>query len=226
MSTALRDGKGTAGVLYLSSPSTVPGMPSTMPRGASHGSSSPLASELVPIMPDIMLVALSSQRCSLRALLILTCLYPGQEAGTGVHVLPQSYWYELLYGTVLLALCLLVCLVGASIYAKATFLIFLIVAAVLGTILVSFFATRPLKVPIHLPSSNGTETDNGFFTGFSLNTLRDNLGGEEKLLPPCLLCPGALPHHMGLARGWGQLVGTKQVLCGGFSCSLCVGTWR
>ncbi|XP_005419176.1 solute carrier family 12 member 9 [Geospiza fortis] len=103
---------------------------------------------------------------------------PGQEAGTGVHVLPQSYWYELLYGTVLLALCLLVCLVGASIYAKATFLIFLIVAAVLGTILVSFFATRPLKVPIRLPNGNGTETDNGSFTGFSLSTLRDNLGGK------------------------------------------------
>ncbi|NXO69554.1 S12A9 protein, partial [Phainopepla nitens] len=106
---------------------------------------------------------------------------PGQEAGTGVHVLPQSYWYELLYGTVLLALCLLVCLVGASIYAKATFLIFLIVAAVLGTILVSFFATRPLKVPIRLPNDNGTETDNGFFTGFSLDTLRDNLGGRYEV---------------------------------------------
>lgn len=136
--------------------------------------------------------------------------------GTGVHVLPQSYWYELLYGTVLLALCLLVCLVGASIYAKATFLIFLIVAAVLGTILVSFFATRPLKVPIHLPHFNGTETDNGFFTGFSFNTLRDNLGGEEGLPPPRLLCPLTPPHHMGLAGGWGQLVGTKQVLWGWF----------
>ncbi|XP_075274288.1 solute carrier family 12 member 9 [Opisthocomus hoazin] len=102
---------------------------------------------------------------------------PGQKAGTGVHVLPQSYWYELLYGTVLLALCLLVCLVGASIYAKATFLIFLIVAGVLGTILVSFFATRPVGVPIRLPHFNGSETENGSFTGFSLATLRDNLGG-------------------------------------------------
>uniref|UniRef100_A0A8C0BGI6 Solute carrier family 12 member 9 n=1 Tax=Buteo japonicus TaxID=224669 RepID=A0A8C0BGI6_9AVES len=97
--------------------------------------------------------------------------------GTGVHVLPQSYWYELLYGTVLLALCLLVCLVGASIYAKATFLIFLIVAGVLGTILVSFFATRPIGVPIRLPYFNGSETENGSFTGFSLTTLRENLGG-------------------------------------------------
>lgn len=109
--------------------------------------------------------------------------------GTGVHVLPQSYWYELLYGTVLLALCLLVCLVGASIYAKATFLIFLIVACVLGTILVSFFATRPLGVSIHLPYFNGSETENGNFTGFSLTTLRNNLGGEKRFLSLCVLYP-------------------------------------
>lgn len=120
--------------------------------------------------------------------------------GTGVHVLPQSYWYELLYGTVLLALCLLVCLVGASIYAKATFLIFLIVAGVLGTILVSFFATRPIGVPIRLPHFNGSETENGSFTGFSLTTLQENLGGEERLSPPCLLYP--LWHrHLHISRG-------------------------
>ncbi|NWR25592.1 S12A9 protein, partial [Emberiza fucata] len=131
-------------------------------------------------------------------------IQPGQEAGTGVHVLPQSYWYELLYGTVLLALCLLVCLVGASIYAKATFLIFLIVAAVLGTILVSFFATRPLKVPIRLPNGNGTETDNGSFTGFSLSTLRDNLGGEERLLPPACRAHWHCHFTWGLLEGGGS----------------------
>ncbi|XP_067157828.1 solute carrier family 12 member 9 isoform X2 [Apteryx mantelli] len=107
----------------------------------------------------------------------ISSLCPGQKVGTGVHVLPQSYWYELLYGTILLALCLVVCLVGASIYAKATFLIFLIVAGVLGTILISFFATRPIGVPIRLPHFNGSEIENGSFTGFSLATLRDNLGG-------------------------------------------------
>ncbi|NWU99014.1 S12A9 protein, partial [Upupa epops] len=99
-------------------------------------------------------------------------ILPGQKVGSGVHVLPQSYWYELLYGTVLLALCLLVCLVGASIYAKATFLIFLIVMVVLASILISFFATRPMQ----LPYFNGSETENNF-TGFSLATLRENLGG-------------------------------------------------
>uniref|UniRef100_A0A8V0Z3X2 Solute carrier family 12 member 9 n=1 Tax=Gallus gallus TaxID=9031 RepID=A0A8V0Z3X2_CHICK len=61
---------------------------------------------------------------------------PGQEVGSGIHVLPRSYWYELLYGTILLALCLVVCL--------------------------------------HL---NSSEIENGSFTGFSLATLRENLGG-------------------------------------------------
>lgn len=120
----------------------------------------------------------------------------------------------------LLALCLLVCLVGASIYAKATFLIFLIVAAVLGTILVSFFATRPLKVPIRLPNGNGTETDNGSFTGFSLSTLRDNLGGEERLFPP----PCRAHCHCHIT--WGLLEGGGSWWAQSRCCRLCVGTWR
>lgn len=138
--------------------------------------------------------------------------------GSGIHVLPQSYWYELLYGTILLALCLVVCLVGASIYAKATFLIFLIVAGVLGTILVSFFATRPLGVPIRMPHLNSSETENGSFTGFSLATLRENLGGEDTEGFPwspswsytCWDGEGwHLPlHQHGLNGGYGGLVGS------------------
>lgn len=174
--------------------------------------------------------------CLPRAPLNPTCLCPGQKTGTGVHVLPQSYWYELLYGTILLALCLVVCLVGASIYAKATFLIFLIVAGVLGTILVSFFATRPLGVPIRMPHLNSSETENGNFTGFSLATLRENLGGEEQrgLSPALFVVPSvastsqpyllgwrgvarAPMHQQGLAGGCRGLAGTKQMAWGGLS---------
>ncbi|KFQ83946.1 Solute carrier family 12 member 9, partial [Phoenicopterus ruber ruber] len=115
---------------------------------------------------------------------------PGQKAGTGVHVLPQSYWYELLYGTVLLALCLLVCLVGASIYAKATFLIFLIVAGVLGTILVSFFATRPIGVPW-----------GGFSHGLGMGTLRR--GSHTSPSQPVPVC---------LAGGYGVDYTTGQMM--------------
>ncbi|XP_075794262.1 solute carrier family 12 member 9-like [Pelodiscus sinensis] len=97
----------------------------------------------------------------------------GHSPSSSLQVLPRSYWYELLYGTALLLACLLVCLVGASIYAKATFLIFLVVMVVLATVFVSFFAVSPKVVP--LPQANSSLPLNGSFTGFRLATLRANL---------------------------------------------------
>ncbi|XP_028587627.2 solute carrier family 12 member 9-like [Podarcis muralis] len=96
--------------------------------------------------------------------------------GSATQVLPRGYWFDLLYGTVLLFLCLLVCLVGAGIYAKATFLIFLIVMLVLGTVCLSFFVVAPRKVK--LPpgiDGNSTEQGNASFTGFKHSTLQANL---------------------------------------------------
>ncbi|XP_074535683.1 solute carrier family 12 member 9 isoform X3 [Halichoeres trimaculatus] len=98
------------------------------------------------------------------------------------QVLPSGYWWSLLYGTAVALLCLLVCLVGAHIYAKATFLIFLVVMFVLGTIFVSFFAVRPRT--INLPSSTAINGSGpGFpttanFTGFKLDTLLGNLKAD------------------------------------------------
>ncbi|CAG06379.1 unnamed protein product, partial [Tetraodon nigroviridis] len=94
------------------------------------------------------------------------------------HVLPSGYWYSLLYATGIALLCLLVCLVGAHIYAKATFLIFLVVMFVLGTIFVSFFAVHPRTITLPSPSPNGTDPafpTTANFTGFKLNTLLGNL---------------------------------------------------
>uniref|UniRef100_W5MR14 Solute carrier family 12 member 9 n=1 Tax=Lepisosteus oculatus TaxID=7918 RepID=W5MR14_LEPOC len=93
----------------------------------------------------------------------------------GVRVLPSSYWWALLYGTGILLLCLLVCLVGAHIYAKATFLIFLIVIVVLATIFISFFAVGPHAVPLPQTHANST-VSYANFTGFKLSTLQGNLG--------------------------------------------------
>lgn len=110
-----------------------------------------------------------------------TCLDASVTAASH-QVLPAGYWWSLLYGTIIALLCLLVCLVGAHIYAKATFLIFLVVIFVLGTIFISFFAVNPHT--ISLPSSaspNGSgpvlpTTAN--FTGFKLDTLLGNLWGK------------------------------------------------
>lgn len=102
------------------------------------------------------------------------------------QVLPSGYWYSLLYATAIALLCLLVCLVGAHIYAKATFLIFLVVMFVLATIFISFFAVGPRTIT--LPSSSSPTpnlTGPAFpttanFTGFKLETLLGNLWGEER----------------------------------------------
>ncbi|KAF3848133.1 hypothetical protein F7725_021161 [Dissostichus mawsoni] len=70
----------------------------------------------------------------------------GSLASSPYQVLPSGYWWSLLYATGVLLLCVLVCMVGVHLYAKATFLIFLVVMFVLGTIFVSFFAVGPLTI--------------------------------------------------------------------------------
>uniref|UniRef100_A0A7N8Y4V6 Solute carrier family 12 member 9 n=1 Tax=Mastacembelus armatus TaxID=205130 RepID=A0A7N8Y4V6_9TELE len=74
----------------------------------------------------------------------------GTVANMSYQVLPSGYWWSLLYATTIALLCLLVCLVGAHIYAKTTFIIFLVVMFVLVTIFISFFAVRPRT--INLPT--------------------------------------------------------------------------
>uniref|UniRef100_A0AAQ5WZ59 Solute carrier family 12 member 9 n=1 Tax=Amphiprion ocellaris TaxID=80972 RepID=A0AAQ5WZ59_AMPOC len=110
----------------------------------------------------------------------------GTVATSPYQILPSGYWWSLLYATGVALLCLLVCLVGAHIYAKATFLIFLVVMFVLGTIFISFFAVRPRTILLPSsaafnPSANGTGPSfptTANFTGFKLDTLRGNLWAD------------------------------------------------
>nr|XP_042701947.1 solute carrier family 12 member 9-like [Chrysemys picta bellii] len=90
----------------------------------------------------------------------------------GARALPQGYFYSFLYGSAVLLLCLLVCLVGARIYARAAFLIFLVVNLVLVAIFVSFVAVGPRQVSV---ARDANHTFNASFTGFRLATLRANL---------------------------------------------------
>uniref|UniRef100_A0A3P8PYX0 Solute carrier family 12 member 9 n=1 Tax=Astatotilapia calliptera TaxID=8154 RepID=A0A3P8PYX0_ASTCA len=100
------------------------------------------------------------------------------EATSHYQVLPSGYWWSLLYGTGIALLCLLVCLVGAHIYAKTTFLIFVIVIVVLITVFISFFAVHPqsITLPDLKPNATGPTTAN--FTGFKLETLLGNVWAD------------------------------------------------
>jgi len=50
--------------------------------------------------------------------------------------LPDGFGWRYLYGTLILLLCCGICVIGADIYAKATFLIFLIVMVSIVSVIV------------------------------------------------------------------------------------------
>lgn len=92
-------------------------------------------------------------------------------------MLPQGYWYTVLYSSVVLLLCLIVCLVGAHIYSRTAFVILLVVTVSLLSIFISSVAVKPRDfVIIHPGPGNQTLHYNTSYTGFNATTLRNNLG--------------------------------------------------
>lgn len=101
---------------------------------------------------------------------------PVSLVSAGVRVLPQGYWYSVVYASVVLLLCLLVCLVGAHIYARTAFLILLVVTVTLLSIFISPLVVKPLNIVIaHQGPGNQTHYYNVSYTGFNATTLRNNL---------------------------------------------------
>lgn len=107
---------------------------------------------------------------------------PESSVSGGVRVLPQGYWYTVLYSSVILLLCLLVCLVGAHIYSRTAFAILLVVTVSLLSIFISSVAVKPRDFVItHRGSGNQTLHYNASYTGFNATTLRNNLGSGYTL---------------------------------------------
>lgn len=102
-------------------------------------------------------------------------MLPGSSLAEGTHALPQGYLYIVLYASIVLLLCMVICMVGADIYSKASFVTFLLVTIILITILVSFFAVKPHEIHIVHTTTTGTRTFNTSYTGFNSSTFRDNL---------------------------------------------------
>ncbi|XP_048853818.1 solute carrier family 12 member 9 [Brienomyrus brachyistius] len=102
---------------------------------------------------------------------------PASQVSEGLRVLPQGYWYTVLYSSAVLLVCLVICLVGAHIYSRAAFLIFLVVTISLLSIFISPLALGPRNFTFsHQGGGNHTRVYNASFTGFNSTTLRNNLG--------------------------------------------------
>ncbi|CAO2648846.1 Nn.00g097950.m01.CDS01 [Neocucurbitaria sp. VM-36] len=104
---------------------------------------------------------------SLNAVGLIDCFIEnfGTHAGDMAHWLPQSYWWQFLWATVVLAVCTLICLAGSGLFARCSngLLIVLLVAII----------SIPLSAAIKDPFVNNEE--HIIFTGFSLDTFRQNL---------------------------------------------------
>ncbi|KAH4219786.1 hypothetical protein HBI56_037370 [Parastagonospora nodorum] len=104
---------------------------------------------------------------SLNAVGLVDCLMVnfGEREGAMGQWVPQSYWFQFLWATIVLAICTLVCLAGSGLFARASngLLIALLVA----------IASIPLSAAIRKPFVDVKETI--IFTGFSLDTFRNNL---------------------------------------------------
>ncbi|XP_076866953.1 solute carrier family 12 member 9 [Brachyhypopomus gauderio] len=107
---------------------------------------------------------------------------PAVGVAEGMRVLPQGYWFSVLYSFVVLLLCLLVCLVGAHIYAKASFIILLIVTVAVLTILISPLVVAPRQFSFaQALGPNHTVVLNASYTGFNATTLTSNLASGYSL---------------------------------------------
>ncbi|KAL3282290.1 hypothetical protein HHI36_005478 [Cryptolaemus montrouzieri] len=92
------------------------------------------------------------------------------------NVIPDGIWWKFLYCSSLNTLNLLVCLIGAGMFAKTTVFILALVCACLGTTIFSFFYQGFMQVDI--PESNTLVqniTHIANYTGLDIHTLIDNL---------------------------------------------------
>ncbi|KAG0231094.1 hypothetical protein BGW42_000511 [Actinomortierella wolfii] len=89
----------------------------------------------------------------------------GEATGTVYQVLPEGAIWQFMYGTILLVLCTLICLVGAKLFSKTS----LALAVVIFLSTVSIFVSFALVPAFTIPERNIE------YTGFSLETLKDNL---------------------------------------------------
>ena len=89
----------------------------------------------------------------------------GTESGTWANFLQEGFWWEYLWGTIVLILCTGICLAGSSIFSRASNGLLVVLLVATFSIPVSVLVMQPFSIP-----RLGIE-----FTGLRLRTLMENL---------------------------------------------------
>lgn len=107
----------------------------------------------------------------------------GKVQGDVLPLLPVSYWWQVLYSTILLMLCTSVALVGSTLVSKTAFWLFILLTTSTLLIPLSAIIVKP-GTPLSPPY------DDMWYTGISWATIQENLwpkftsGAAGSLLPP------------------------------------------
>lgn len=107
----------------------------------------------------------------------------GNKYGDIYPLLQTGYWWQLLYSTILLALCTCVAMVGASLVSKTAFWLFIALTISTISIPISSFLVSPFDVKV----GDGNYI---WYSGLSLATALENLwprftsGAAGSVLPP------------------------------------------
>ncbi|XP_050440936.1 solute carrier family 12 member 9 [Adelges cooleyi] len=97
------------------------------------------------------------------------------------NILNDGRWWRFIYASSLNFFNLLICLIGASLFAKTTVTIFAVVVMCLLSAFISFFLKPPLQIEVPAANTFVNQTNETVFlnyTGFSLTTLTTNLGPD------------------------------------------------
>ncbi|KAL5241202.1 hypothetical protein ACI65C_008612 [Semiaphis heraclei] len=95
------------------------------------------------------------------------------------YILNDGHWWRFTYTSSLNFLNLLICLIGATLFAKTTVIIFAIVVICLLSSVISFFLKSPLQIEVPAANTFVNQTNATVllnYTGFSLTTFTENLG--------------------------------------------------
>lgn len=100
-------------------------------------------------------------------------------SGSYSMILPDGRWWRFFYCSIISTIILLVCLVGATMFAKTSVVILGIVTTVLLSTYFSFLFQHPIDVPIPADNTlvwtNNTSNATGPYTGLSMATFKSNL---------------------------------------------------
>lgn len=105
----------------------------------------------------------------------------GYLVDTNGPTLPDGRWWRFLYCTLINVIMLLVCLVGAALFAKTSVMTLGVVCICLLSTYISFLVKGPQLVPIPDENTlvqNATHKVNGSYTGFSQATFEANLNSN------------------------------------------------